>query len=179
MKLKPSKSLLNSITSVPTSYNDHLVTLSQQLSKNTLVLVTDQSTNSIQVQGNPKSGTDGSVRATFRLIYVDSSNSTSNHSLNSTSNIIGKRVKLEPFDLPGVQLIEQGKYRSLAIANATNITDHSSTFRVVSGLNGKNGTISLESVRYSGCYVFNDSHLYKQDLSLGCKTDTSSLIDYP
>ncbi|KAG6783405.1 hypothetical protein POTOM_012852 [Populus tomentosa] len=88
----------------------------------------------------PESGTDASLQATFRLVLKDSSSSK----LSSVKDVIGKSVMLEPFHLPGMLLVQLGKDRSFALTNSAD-DDGSSIFRVVPGLDGKDGTVSLES----------------------------------
>ncbi|KAJ6325964.1 hypothetical protein OIU78_013121 [Salix suchowensis] len=118
----------------------------------------------------PESGTDASLQATFRLIFKDSSSSK----LSSVKDVIGKSVMLEPFDLPRMLLVQQGKDRSFAVTKSAD-DDGSSIFRVVSGLDGKDGTVSLESGVQNGCYVYSGAD-YKsgQSMKLSCKSRTSS-----
>ncbi|KAJ6944585.1 hypothetical protein NC652_009832 [Populus alba x Populus x berolinensis] len=68
----------------------------------------------------------------------------------------------------------QGKDRSFALTNSAD-DDGSSTFRVVSGLDGKDETVSLESGIQNGCYVYSGVD-YKsgQSMKLSCKSETSS-----
>lgn len=118
----------------------------------------------------PESGTDASVYATFRLI----SNASSSSELSTTEVRLGNYVMLEPFDLPGMVLVQQGE-DGIAIANSDG-GDGSSIFRLVSGLDGKNGTISLESVSHENCYVFSGAD-YKAgtSLKLTCNTESSDI----
>uniref|UniRef100_A0A2P2MD55 Uncharacterized protein LOC105648802 n=1 Tax=Rhizophora mucronata TaxID=61149 RepID=A0A2P2MD55_RHIMU len=106
----------------------------------------------------PKSGTDESVHATFRLI---------SNNVSSFRDAIGKSVMLEPFDLPGTVLVQQGKEESLAIASSNSGDD--STFHLVSGLDGQDGTVSLESGSQKGCFVFSGGDDASR-VKLSCKS---------
>ena len=165
---RSGNSLSDSITPIPASYNGQLVSFSQESGNSTFVLT--NSNYSISMEKLPESGTDASLQATFRLIFKDSSSSK----ISSVKDVIGKSVMLEPFDLPGMTLVQQGKDRSFAITNSAD-DDGSSIFRVVSGLDGKDGTVSLESGVQNGCYVYSGAD-YKsgQSMKLSCNSGTSS-----
>ncbi|KAJ6704754.1 hypothetical protein OIU79_009631 [Salix purpurea] len=164
LKSGSGKSLSDSITPIPASYNGQLVSFSQESGNSTFVLA--NSNYSISMEKLPESGTDASLQATFRLIFKDSSSSK----LSSVKDAIGKSVMLEPFDLPGMLLVQQGKDRSFAVTKSAD-DDGSSIFRVVSGLDGKDGTVSLESGAQNGCYVYSGVD-YKsgQSMKLSCKS---------
>ncbi|KAJ6704752.1 PROLINE-TRNA LIGASE (DUF1680) [Salix purpurea] len=164
LKSGSGNSLSDSITPIPASYNGQLVSFSQESGNSTFVLA--NSNYSISMEKLPESGTDASLQATFRLIFKDSSSSK----LLSVKDVIGKSVMLEPFDLPGMLLVQQGKDRSFAVINSAD-DDGSSIFRVVSGLDGKDGTVSLESGAQNGCYVYSGVD-YKsgQSMKLSCKS---------
>uniref|UniRef100_A0A6M2FB52 Alpha-L-arabinofuranosidase B arabinose-binding domain-containing protein n=1 Tax=Populus davidiana TaxID=266767 RepID=A0A6M2FB52_9ROSI len=168
LKAGSADSLSDSITPIPASYNEQLVSFSQDSGNSTFVLT--NSNQSISMEKLPESGTDASLQATFRLVLKDSSSSK----LLSVKDVIGKSVMLEPFHLPGMLLVQQGKDRSFALINSAD-DDGSSIFRVVSGLDGKDGTVSLESGIQNGCYVYSGVD-YKsgQSMKLSCKSETSS-----
>ncbi|KAG6781719.1 hypothetical protein POTOM_014631 [Populus tomentosa] len=168
LKTGSGNSLSDSITPIPGSYNGQLVSFSQESGISTFVLT--NSNQSISMEKLPESGTDASLQATFRLVLKDSSSSK----LSSVKDVIGKSVMLEPFHLPGMLLVQQGKDRSFALANSAD-DDGSSVFRVVPGLDGKDGTVSLESGIQNGCYVYSGVD-YKsgQSMKLSCKSETSS-----
>ncbi|KAJ6944583.1 hypothetical protein NC652_009831 [Populus alba x Populus x berolinensis] len=168
LKTGSGNSLSDSITPIPGSYNGQLVSFSQESGISTFVLTI--SNQSISMEKLPESGTDASLQATFRLVLKDPSSSK----LSSVKDVIGKSVMLEPFHLPGMLLVQLGKDRSFALTNSAD-DDGSSIFRVVPGLDGKDGTVSLESGIQNGCYVYSGVD-YKsgQSMKLSCKSETSS-----
>lgn len=97
----------------------------------------------------PEAGTDEALHATFRLILKDA---TSLKVL-SLKEAIGKSVMLEPIDMPGMVVVQQGTNENLGMENSATGRG-SSSFRLVAGLDGKDGTISLESETQKGCYAF-------------------------
>jgi len=62
------------------------------------------------MEEHPKSGTDTCLQATFRIVFNNSSFSE----VFQIKDVIDKSVMLEPFDLPGMLLVQQGKDSSLA-----------------------------------------------------------------
>ena len=96
----------------------------------------------------PEEGTDASLHATFRLVLKDA---TSLKVL-SPKDAIGKSVMLEPIDLPGMVVVQQGTNQNLGIANSA--AGKGSLFHLVAGLDGKDGTVSLESESQKDCYVY-------------------------
>ncbi|XP_027356336.1 uncharacterized protein LOC113865788 isoform X2 [Abrus precatorius] len=125
----------NWITPIPASYNSQLISCAQNFEKSTYVLANSNQTLAMQIL--PQPGTDLAPRSTFRLVPKESN---------------GTSVMLEPFDLPGMYVTEQGPDKSLNIVNFSPGT--SSAFSVIPGLDGRNGTISLESESNKGCYVY-------------------------
>jgi hypothetical protein len=121
------------------------------------------------MEEHPKSGTDACLQATFRIVFNDSSSSK----VLGINDVIDKSVMLEPFDLPGMLLVQQGKDSSLAVTNSA-ADDGSSIFHVVLGLDGKDGTVSLESGSQEGCYIYSGVN-YKsgQSMKLSCKLGSS------
>ncbi|KAK2967345.1 hypothetical protein RJ640_029546 [Escallonia rubra] len=141
------------ITPIPAVYNSLLVSLGQE-SGNTMLALRN-SNKSIVMEALPEAGTNFSVHATFRLILKDSA-ATSN--ISSPKEAIGKSVMLEPFDLPGTVLAPRGKDQSLVVADSS--ANSNAAFHLVSGLDGKDGTVSLESQSQRGCFVFANSGSY-------------------
>jgi hypothetical protein len=124
------------------------------------------------MEEHPKSGTDACLQATFRIVFNDSSSSE----VLGINDVIDKSVMLEPFDLPGMLLVQQGKDSSLAVTNSA-ADDGSSIFHVVLGLDGKDGTVSLESGSQEGCYIYSGVN-YKsgQSMKLSCKLGSTVYI---
>ncbi|KAJ4979732.1 hypothetical protein NE237_010512 [Protea cynaroides] len=147
IKTGTANSLSDLITAIPKSYSSQLISLSQVVRNKLFVFM--NSNNSITMEKLPEPGTDSAVHATFRLI---SENMNSSHSL-SLTDAIGKSVSLEPFDLPGMLVVQQGPNENLVVASATN-DKGTLTFKVVAGLDGKNDSISLESESHQGCFVY-------------------------
>ncbi|XVE86304.1 hypothetical protein DITRI_Ditri18aG0024800 [Diplodiscus trichospermus] len=134
------------ITPIPTTYNSHLVTLSQSIGGSTFALAKDA--QSITMQKYPQPGTNISVNATFRLIIND----PNFKGFSSIKDVIGKAAILEPFDLPGMVMAHQGADKNLMVINAATASG-SSTFHFVAGLDGNENTVSLEADSNKGCFV--------------------------
>ncbi|KAF9599209.1 hypothetical protein IFM89_036254 [Coptis chinensis] len=143
LKTETKPSQLDWITAIPPSYNSQLISLQQQSSNETFVLM--NSNNAITMEKMPESGTDAALQATFRFVSEDLNSA---HSF-SENSFIGKTVMMEPFDLPGLLVVQEGKNQNLAVGD----TEGSSMFRVVTGLD-KKGTVSLESVSQKGCFLY-------------------------
>lgn len=171
--LKLGESLFDSITPVPAAYNSHLLTLSQDSGSQTFVM-TNTNESSITMEKLPFPGTDASIHATFRLI---SNSKLSHNELSTLEDLIGEEVMLEPFHLPGMVLMQQGKDQAVVVKDTTVATDGSGEFRVVSGLDGKEGSVSLESVSQKNCFVFSGTNYGSgASLKLSCKS-SSKLAD--
>ncbi|OIW08658.1 hypothetical protein TanjilG_03334 [Lupinus angustifolius] len=154
------------ITPIPASYNSQLISFSQNSSESTLVLT---NTNlSLTMQMIPEPGTALALHATFRLGLQNSSTE-----LSSLTNAVGKSVTLEPFDLPGMNVIHQGQDKPLVISSEV---EPSSIFLVVQGLDGRNETISLESQSNRGCYVYGGVSS-GAEVKLGCKSDSDATFN--
>ncbi|KAH7837509.1 hypothetical protein Vadar_014669 [Vaccinium darrowii] len=95
----------------------------------------------------PVFGTDASIRATFRLVMKDSSSSE----FVDPKDFIGKSVVLEPFDFPGMIVAHGANDEGLQILNSR--SGINSIFNLVAGMDGKPGTVSLESASQVGCFV--------------------------
>ncbi|KAI3935244.1 hypothetical protein MKW98_018433 [Papaver atlanticum] len=149
-------SLSDWITPVPSTYSSQLVSVSQASEGKEFVLT--NSNNSLTMEKLPESGTDVSLHATFRLISKEVNSSR----LSSFADYIGKSVMLEPIDLPGMLVVHNGPDNNLGLTNAEVASEEdnkSSLFRVVEGLDLKDGTVSLESERQKGCFIFSGATL--------------------
>ncbi|GMI94592.1 hypothetical protein like AT5G12950 [Hibiscus trionum] len=71
---------------------------------------------------------------------------------------------VEPFDFPGMVLAHQGTENNLAITDSPN-DDATYSFRLVAGLDGKDNSVSLESVSQKGYYVYSNVN-YSSSLSM-------------
>ncbi|KAF6136338.1 hypothetical protein GIB67_043055 [Kingdonia uniflora] len=163
-------SLYDWITPIPSTYNSHLISLSQEFQNATFVLT--NLNHSVTMEASPKSGSDTAVRATFRLISEDLKPSHSSYS-SSSADLIGKSVMLEPMDFPGMVIVIQGPSSNLAVGHALGNTG-SSTFQVVAGLDGKANSISLESGSENGCFVYSEiNDKGSTSIKLSSKSDTA------
>ncbi|KEH30243.1 hypothetical protein MTR_4g065790 [Medicago truncatula] len=90
------------IVSIPSSYYNQLVSLSQGFKNSTIVIT--NSNQSLTKQKLPEPDTDIALHATFRLISKDIDNKT---------------VMLEPFDLPGMIVCHQEPDQPLTIVNSS------------------------------------------------------------
>lgn len=97
----------------------------------------------------PEPGTDSSVHATFRIISSDSNSSR----VSGRKKTVGNSGMLEPFDLPGMVVAHQGSGKTLTVVPAASGKE-ASVFHLVSGLDGKPNSVSLESEDQKGCYVY-------------------------
>ncbi|PHT68392.1 hypothetical protein T459_27879 [Capsicum annuum] len=162
-------SLSDLITPVPSDYNSHLISLTQESSNATFVLT---STNlSIQMEKYPEAGTDSAVSATFRLI----SNDKRTVNLFEPQDFIGKLVMLEPFDFPEMLITHPGNDTSLVITQSSD--GAGSLFRLVAGLDGKDGTVSLEFETQHGCFF--NSGVDNQDterVKLNCNSKSLDAV---
>ncbi|KAH7861219.1 hypothetical protein Vadar_023249 [Vaccinium darrowii] len=146
------------ITPIPDAYNSHLISLSQESGNSAFVL--SNFNHSLAMQKFPESGTDSSLRATFRLLLKDSTPPTE---FSEPKDFIGKSIMLEPFDFPGMVVTQTGKDGSLSVADSTD--GSVSVFRLVAGLDGKPGTVSLELEGEEGCFVYSGVN-YEAGLSI-------------
>ncbi|KAA8549550.1 hypothetical protein F0562_001432 [Nyssa sinensis] len=155
------------ITSIPAAYNSHLISLSQQFGSSMFALA--KINKSITMEKFPESGTDESVSATFRLILKEPFPS----SLSAPKDAIGKSVMLEPFDFPGMLVVQQGNEEDLGVSDS-DVDGGSSVFHLVEGLDGKPDTVSLESESQKGCFVYSGVN-YKsgENIKLSCNSESS------
>uniref|UniRef100_A0A7N0THG0 Uncharacterized protein n=1 Tax=Kalanchoe fedtschenkoi TaxID=63787 RepID=A0A7N0THG0_KALFE len=142
-----SGSISDWLKPIPPSYNSHLISLAQASKSTKFALAKNGSM--ITMQKLPHHGTNESVHATFRLIVPGQSPSN----LLSHTEALGEPVMLEPFDHPGTLVVHHGREKSLRTAGAESAGE-ASIFRIVPGLDGGDGTVSLESDTHRGCYVY-------------------------
>ncbi|KAM5582607.1 hypothetical protein ABKV19_002834 [Rosa sericea] len=161
-----STNLSDWITPIPSSYNNYLVSFSQEYKNSTFALSNlDQS---IELDNFPEAGTVVSVHATFRLILDDLSTK-----IFKPQDAIGKSVMLELFDLPGKVLGHQGEDKNLVIADSSSSKENI-VFRLVPGLDGKSASVSLESESDQGCFVYSSEFKVNATLMLGCSSESSN-----
>ncbi|KAL5984222.1 hypothetical protein ACLOJK_018326 [Asimina triloba] len=162
-----NRSLSEWITAVPAAYNSMLISLTQNSGNTTLAFTNTK--YSITMEKVPESGTDAAIHATFRLIPKNATSSSHN-------DVIGKSIMLEPLDLPEMVVAPQGPNNSLAVTTFGSGSEPSSdealpVFRVVTGLDRKLDTISLESESQPGCFVYNGGG----SVQLSCQSKLESL----
>ncbi|CAA2978127.1 uncharacterized protein LOC105163554 [Olea europaea subsp. europaea] len=148
IKADSTKSISDWISPVPADYNSHLISLSQE-SGNTVFVLTNFN-QTIKMGNFPQEGNDSAVRATFRLVLKEGTNTTK---FSRPTDAIGKLVMLEPFNFPGMLIVHQGVEQHLGITDSSK-GGGSSTFRLISGLDGKNRKVSLESEDHKGCFLY-------------------------
>ncbi|KAG5403129.1 hypothetical protein IGI04_009248 [Brassica rapa subsp. trilocularis] len=154
------------ISSIPETHNTHLVTLSQQSGNLSYVLSNNNQTITMEV--SPEPGTQAAVAATFRLVTADSKGKVS-----IPEELIGSVVMIEPSDFPGM-LVTQATDSSLAVQDSSSIDQEASSFRLVAGVDGNPGSISLRLESKKGCFVYSDQTLKAgMKLKLKCDSDAS------
>uniref|UniRef100_A0A5B7A8K3 Alpha-L-arabinofuranosidase B arabinose-binding domain-containing protein n=2 Tax=Davidia involucrata TaxID=16924 RepID=A0A5B7A8K3_DAVIN len=164
IKTKSPNSLSDWITSIPASYNSQVISLSQNSGNSTFVLA--KTNKSITMEKLPEPGTDGAVHATFRLLLKDVNSSL----LSAPKDAIGKSVMLEPFDFPGMFVVQQGAEKELGVPDSGVDAGGSSAFHLVQGLDGKPETVSLESESQKGCFVYSGVNYNSgTSIKLSCK----------
>ncbi|CAL9230097.1 unnamed protein product [Arabidopsis halleri] len=139
------------ITPIPETYNSHLVTLSQQSGNISYVFSNRNQTITMRV--SPEPGTQDAVAATFRLVTDNSK-----PRISGPEGLIGSLVKLEPFDFPGM-IVKQATDSSLTVQAFSPSDKGASSFRLVSGVDGKPGSVSLRLESKKGCFVYSDQTL--------------------
>ncbi|CAL5211526.1 unnamed protein product [Lathyrus oleraceus] len=155
IKAGANTSVADWITPIPSSYNNQLVSLSQDFENSTFVITNRN--QSLSMQNLPAAGTEFALYATFRLIQKDATS---------------KSVILEPIDLPGMTVSHQGPDQPLIIVDSSH-DGPSSNFLVVPGLDRRNQTVSLESESNKDCYVHSDMS-HGSGLKLKCKSDSEA-----
>ncbi|XP_020595134.1 uncharacterized protein LOC110035243, partial [Phalaenopsis equestris] len=137
------------VTPVPESQTSHLISLSQESNnKHFVVSITN---NTLRMTENPKSGTNDALHATFRLVPQDADEQL--FQAPCCNNLLGKFVKIEPFNSPGMYVTPLS-WNGNVILSTSPKTNSKSTFRVVSGLDGNAGSVSLESGDHKGCFLY-------------------------
>ncbi|CAA2965563.1 uncharacterized protein LOC111393278 [Olea europaea subsp. europaea] len=164
-----SPTFLDSISPVPADYSSHLITLAQESGYTTFVL--SHADQRIKMEKFPESGTDSAVRATFRVILKD----TVNENLYVAKDALGKLVMLEPFDFPGMLMLHRGDGEDLEVSDISSYDGKQSCgFHLVAGLDGKDGTVSLQSEKQQGCYIYSGvDYGSGASVKLNCSSDFS------
>lgn len=162
------------IAPIPASYNSQLLTLSQG-SANRSFVVSASSTHGITMEEKfPNPGTNAATRSTFKLIT--SKDAAFSDILPSTpKDSIGKRVMLEPFNIPGTVIVAKGDNESLVVEQVGS-GEGGWFFRLISGLDGDAKKVSLESESHKGCYVFSGV-TYNAGDKLVLRCSSSSSVD--
>ncbi|XP_073050153.1 LOW QUALITY PROTEIN: uncharacterized protein [Primulina eburnea] len=145
IKADPKTPISDWITPVPDDHHSHLISLTQESANTTLAFT--NAYGYIQMQGIPDPGTNSAVNATFRLILKDPKLG----SFSGPQTAIGKLVMLEPFNFPGKIIVHNGEGKILGVTDSEE--SPRSTFWLIPGLGGKDGTVSIESVDRKGCFV--------------------------
>ncbi|KAH0860982.1 hypothetical protein HID58_089243 [Brassica napus] len=83
-----------------------------------------------------KDGTQEALEATFRLVTADSKGRVS-----GPEERIGSKVMIEPFDFPN--MLMQATDSFLAVQASSSLDQEASRFRLVAGVDGKLGSVSL------------------------------------
>ncbi|GAB4856068.1 hypothetical protein Ancab_024708 [Ancistrocladus abbreviatus] len=169
INLGSARTVSDWITPIPADYNSHLISLAQDIGN--LTYYVSNGNQQITMASSPVPGNHSSVDATMRLIFKDSSFS---HKFSSPEDVIGKLVMLEPFDYPGMVVANTGEGEALTVANPSNDVMSSAEFRIVKGLVGEDGTVSLKSESHDGCYVYSGTDYQAgQELTLRCQSGSS------
>jgi hypothetical protein len=154
------------ITPIPETQNSYLVTLSQQ--SGNVSYVFSNSNQTITMRVSPEPGTQDAVAATFRLVTDNSK-----PRISGPEGLIGRLVMLEPFDFPGM-IVKQATDSSLTVQASSPSDKGASSFRLVSGLDGKLGSVSLRLESKKGCFVYSDQTLKQgTKLRLECGSDAT------
>ena len=124
------------ITAVPSSHHSQLVSFTQSFPDGSQLLLST-SNGSIAMLDLLPDGSDSAVHATFRL----------------AETLPGKTVALEPFDLPGMAVAAPPDPAGGPLLVSAGAAAADYTFKLVAGLDGKEGSVSLELVSRPGCYV--------------------------
>ncbi|KAF8398436.1 hypothetical protein HHK36_017363 [Tetracentron sinense] len=167
IKTGTASSLSDWITAIPANYNSHLISLSQESSDATFIFA--NSNHSLTMEKLPESGTDAAVHATFRIISKDMNSSH----FSSLMDYIGKSIILEPYDLPGMLVVQDGENDNLAVANSAS-EKGSSVFQIIAGLDGKANAVSLESESQKGCFVYSGvNYNAGTSIKLSCQSESA------
>ncbi|GJT92691.1 alpha-L-arabinofuranosidase B, arabinose-binding domain-containing protein [Tanacetum coccineum] len=160
--LKPdSGPLTNWITPIPSEYNAYLVSFSQETDKSLFAIA--HKNNTITMVNFPNPGDSDSVISTFRII----TNSSISTRVPSHKDAIGEAIMLEPYSLPGMLLVHQGKEKTLEISDSSN--HDNALFRLVEA---NDGTVRIEAENQKGCFVYNSNGSVK----LSCDEKDSTFM---
>ncbi|KAK6164206.1 hypothetical protein DH2020_001070 [Rehmannia glutinosa] len=163
---KSATSFSDWITPVPSDYNSHLISLSQESGESTFALT--NSNTSLKMEKIPQPGTNSAVSSSFRLVLKESTPGN----FSKPTDAIGKLVMLEPFDFPGTVIVHYGEGKNLGVSDSSKASG--AVFRLVAGLDGNNTTVSLEAEGQNGCFVYSGVN-YKNGTSvkLSCNSRSS------
>ncbi|KAG2334207.1 hypothetical protein Bca52824_005387 [Brassica carinata] len=75
-----------------------------------------------------------------------------------TSEFKKKIYSGQPFDFPGM-LVAQATDSSLAVQDSSSTDQEASSFRLVDGVDGNPGSVSLRLESKKGCFVYSDETL--------------------
>ncbi|XP_010492033.1 PREDICTED: uncharacterized protein LOC104769505 [Camelina sativa] len=154
------------INPIPETHNSHLVTFSQQSGNISYVL--SNSNQTITMKVSPEPGTQDAVAATFRLVT-----DASKPRISGPEELIGSLVMIEPFDFPGM-LVMSATDSSLTVQDSSSTAKEASNFRLVAGVDGKPGSVSLRLESKKGCYVYSDQTVKPgMKLRLECVSDVT------
>ncbi|XP_054813869.1 uncharacterized protein LOC129314454 [Prosopis cineraria] len=169
LKVGPNKEPEDYMTAIPATNNSHLFTFAQDSRKSRFVLTNlNLGANvSLTMEKVPEAGAINATHSTYRLVLLDKG------PFASLADVINKRVLIEPVHLPGQRLMHQGPENTFEIVDSSTGLA-SSVFRVVPGLDRRNGTVSIESVNEEGCYLYSGVDYNEgQDVTLRCKSGSS------
>ncbi|XP_028780040.1 uncharacterized protein LOC114736399 [Neltuma alba] len=170
LKVGPHKEPADYMTAIPAINNSHLFTFAQDLGKSSRFVLTNlnQGANvSLTMEKIAEAGTINATQSTYRLVLLEKG------PFASLGDVMNKRVLIEPVHLPGQSLMHQGPGKFFVIVGSST-GQESSEFRVVPGLDGRNGTVSIESVNNKGCYLYSGVDYNEgQDVSLKCSNSAS------
>ncbi|XP_051118501.1 uncharacterized protein LOC127242834 [Andrographis paniculata] len=130
------------ISPVPSNYNSDLISLSQRNGEMSLI----HTNGTLAMSPAPASGTNATVNATFRLVVVGGGGGGGS----GPGKAIGKEVMLEPFDFPGSVVVVAGDGFGVVLNSSA---AGAGVFNMVAGLDGRNGSVSLEAAGRKGCYI--------------------------
>ncbi|CAO2832927.1 unnamed protein product [Amaranthus hypochondriacus] len=155
------------ISPIPSDYNSNLISLTQDYGNSKFFISTQNQL--LTMQESPQAGNDSYVHSTFRLIFTNPSPTKRRNS--RQDSLFDKIVMLEPIDLPGMVVAHQGEGNVLTVVYAGS-NNKVSTFFIVKGLNGEDGTISLKTKE--GCFVYSDYNTKTNlNVKLSCKSVSS------
>ncbi|GMH11494.1 hypothetical protein Nepgr_013335 [Nepenthes gracilis] len=163
-----AETLLDWIIPIPAEYNSHLISLAQEAGNSEFFL--SNKNQKLIMTSSPEAGNHSSVHATFRVIFKGSSSSQKS---SLPEDMIGQSLMLEPFDFPGMLVAHKGEDEGLTIIDSGSDEVSSAEFKIVEGLDGKNGTVSLESKSTEGCFVYTGAEYEAgQEVTLSCKSES-------